>query len=1386
MRTSRSNKTKRNGLIVVAAIFSAFLFTIPFYTEDIPLFIGDREEYVLIEDRMFSLNVSTLWTYGDGYGLVFEVVCPYSHTFQDDIFSVTPTEYFKDFSITVTAKSEISSNQRTIRFLIVKVNDAPQIVYNKEFLNVTINEEEHFTLDLSRYFFDEENDAMVFHTTIDSVNIIGNNLQGYFDENITINGHLYANDGEKNSSLLPILLDILPVNDKPVVTSQNDSLLFHVLEDQPFEIPISQFFDDVDSPQLTHHTDIAGLLIASGCISGLYPSNTTFSGTIWANDGFLNSSQLSIEIIVDFVNDAPCRVNNTSYVNFIVDEDANFTIDLAPYFYDEENQVLSYHSDMENLTLTGSLLSGEYLVDGIISGSCWVSDEEHNSFPIYIDITVNPVNDIPFNITDKLNVIVLEDYAWSVNISGTFFDEDQDMLVYFTNLSNASITGCMLSGIYSSSGTYLGEVWVYDGVAFSDHVQITIQVVEQNDVPTCTFSGTYNLSVVEDETAFFDLSGLFHDEDGDGLTFYSSIPNSWVVGSSLYILFPIDGNYSGTIWASDQISNSSILETIVTVAFIDDAPVISNQTLFYYVQEDVGWAFNVSGFFSDEENAMLTFFSNGIPVTPDGIIQGLEPVNVTLVGNVWVCDGANLSENITVVIDVAFVNDDPVLNVTFPVSGLLESDDFFFLANFTDEENEWWNLSLTWSYCFVDNINGTPVHDYIILFNEVNGSSQNFTVPGFPAGFIRLKANLTDLWNSSIVAYADIEVIGDMDGDGIADSVDNDKDGDGLSNGFEDGCTALYCYQMEVTRLYVIDDGDDPGAGEDHFTFQASDSQNPSLYMSWDWGKYTTEYSVNSGNTYYNIIKETFLLNTSLINLYWSIIDWDNGGLFGNDPMDYGTLNPIIFSAFSGSQSFSSSGSDGQIDITIRTKWYDATLSLNASNPDTDGDGLQDQTEIFSTRSSPVDVDTDHDGLNDMYESSYKFIYFGFHIGDFYCQYDFDYLPFDDSDVYIQVQMQSDIYRTWRSHIKELDTGTHYDFNRDYQFYHTAPLSQSVNFQFRAFDNDWWVFTDEIFVITPDGHNYYDLYFGTTASAYSSATITTDGRDGDLTFTYTCQVAPLSPFEVDIDGDGLLDLFETLTGSNPLSPDTDGDGLNDNLEFQLKTKPNDPDSDYDGLTDYQEYHIYGTNPNAADTDGDRYCDKDEIDAGTSPTNPSSFPSVVGGRTLTSGQASVYNTLLSHLSLAFNIDTKNAKTQLILSWAGDALQISVEIEITIPNVIYGMDLFFKGTLTFLILPSGDIEYKSFELSSGVKKEFKAEIGYKGLNFKFKVEFQAGVTWSPGTPLFFDVFFTGAGKMTIVTTELSATIGIHLYIDLNSGTIDLQHTNNYSIQINYNIL
>ncbi len=42
------------------------------------------------------------------------------------------------------------------------------------------------------------------------------------------------------------------------------------------------------------------------------------------------------------------------------------------------------------------------------------------------------------------------------------------------------------------------------------------------------------------------------------------------------------------------------------------------------------------------------------------------------------------------------------------------------------------------------------------------------------------------------------------------------------------------------------------------------------------------------------------------------------------------------------------------------------------------------------------------------------------------------------------------------------------------------------------------------------------------------------------------------------------------------------------------------------------------------------------------------------------------------------------------------------------------------------------------------------------------------------------------MTIVTTELSATIGIHLYIDLNSGTIDLQHTNNYSIQINYNIL
>ena len=121
------------------------------------------------------------------------------------------------------------------------------------------------------------------------------------------------------------------------------------------------------------------------------------------------------------------------------------------------------------------------------------------------------------------------------------------------------------------------------------------------------------------------------------------------------------------------------------------------------------------------------------------------------------------------------------------------------------------------------------------------------------------------------------------------------------------------------------------------------------------------------------------------------------------------------------------------------------------------------------------------------------------------------------------------------------------------------------------------------------------------------------------------------PLDWDTDNDAMWDGEEVFTwGTDPLNPDTDGDTLQDGTEaYFLGTDPNNPDTDgdtfrddvddcptvsgtingcpdadNDGLAEWQE-DFYGTDPNNPDTDGDNLTDGfgEVFGIGTDPTNP---------------------------------------------------------------------------------------------------------------------------------------------------------------------------------------
>jgi len=129
------------------------------------------------------------------------------------------------------------------------------------------------------------------------------------------------------------------------------------------------------------------------------------------------------------------------------------------------------------------------------------------------------------------------------------------------------------------------------------------------------------------------------------------------------------------------------------------------------------------------------------------------------------------------------------------------------------------------------------------------------------------------------------------------------------------------------------------------------------------------------------------------------------------------------------------------------------------------------------------------------------------------------------------------------------------------------------------------------------------------------------GADGENDYVTSMDYAAVMGI-LDSDDDGIADWYEDMFGipasSNVVGglvagADLDGDGLLNLFEFHARTNPNDDDTDADGLIDPQEdfdgdgvsnfdEQGLGTSPWLKDTDDDGVTDANEVAYGMSPTN----------------------------------------------------------------------------------------------------------------------------------------------------------------------------------------
>ncbi|MBU1666980.1 hypothetical protein KKC13_01060 [bacterium] len=117
--------------------------------------------------------------------------------------------------------------------------------------------------------------------------------------------------------------------------------------------------------------------------------------------------------------------------------------------------------------------------------------------------------------------------------------------------------------------------------------------------------------------------------------------------------------------------------------------------------------------------------------------------------------------------------------------------------------------------------------------------------------------------------------------------------------------------------------------------------------------------------------------------------------------------------------------------------------------------------------------------------------------------------------------------------------------------------------------------------------------------------------------------------DTDTDGDGLLDSYEILIGTQIDSVDSDDDNLSDKYEDDNGLNPTNPDTDGDTLNDYYELFISFTNPKNMDSDGDGLTDGMEVANGSDP-NDSNDPKNLVPDSDNDGLSDIYENILGSL------------------------------------------------------------------------------------------------------------------------------------------------------------
>lgn len=358
-----------------------------------------------------------------------------------------------------------------------------------------------------------------------------------------------------------------------------------------------------------------------------------------------------------------------------------------------------------NYSVNGQVITPDADFSGTLTVPVKVNDGALDSNVFELAVTVNPVNDAP-SITGADGAITQVNIPVTLSIDLlqiTDVDNTTDqMTMSLGSGSNYTFDGLTVTPTTDFSGTLTVPVTVNDGTTDSNTFNVSVSVVVDATIPVIT--GQNTVTVNEDASLIIALSMLqISDSDStlDQMTLTVMTGANYALAGD--VVTP-DANFNGSLTVpvkvNDGTSDSNTFNLSVTVISVNDLPVI-NGTIAQSIDEEQGLTITTAMLditdidnSNDQMRVIVMAGSNysvaGTTITPNIEFSGILAVSVK------VNDGSDDSNTVDLVVNVASVNDAPVITAVQALSVTEEQSITLSTANLTitDADNSVWTMTV--------------------------------------------------------------------------------------------------------------------------------------------------------------------------------------------------------------------------------------------------------------------------------------------------------------------------------------------------------------------------------------------------------------------------------------------------------------------------------------------------------------------------------------------------------------------------------------------------------------------------------------------------------------------------------------------------------------------